>query len=261
MQLHYKTFGEGEPLIILHGLFGSLTNWQSISKKLAQHFQIFTVDLRNHGHSPHSNQISYELMSEDLMQFMTDHQLAPANLMGHSMGGKTAMQFTLQYPYKVNKLIVVDIAPKVYPNHHQPIFEALMSLDLESLQSKKEADQFLEHKLPNQSERQFLLQNLTRDQAGNYSWRMNLNGLYKHYPELLKDINVSKFSDVPTLFVKGALSNYITADDWPHIIQLFPQARLETIGQAGHWVHAEQPDLFLNIILRFYKSNRAGSHS
>ncbi|MBI3798478.1 MAG: alpha/beta fold hydrolase, partial [Deltaproteobacteria bacterium] len=174
MPLHFESSGHGHPLLILHGLFGSLENWRTLSKVLSQSFQVFALDQRNHGHSPHSEVFNYRVMTEDLKEFLQHQGLSAIHLLGHSMGGKTAMQFALTYPEDVDKLIVVDIAPKAYPPGHDDIFAALFSLPVQDFRSRQEADAALAQHLPDLALRQFLLKNLEREATGGFHWRINL---------------------------------------------------------------------------------------
>lgn len=252
MPLHFEQYGAGRPLLILHGLFGSLENWRTLSKIFARSFQVFVPDQRNHGRSPHSTEFTYPAMMADLREFMEKQELSSAHLLGHSMGGKTAMLFALTYPDSVDKLIVVDIAPKAYARGHDDIFSALFSLDLSTIHSRQEADVALAKTIPNLALRQFLLKNLDRDEAGGFRWRSGLEEIHQNYPEMIKalDVNQWQFTQ-PTLFIRGAQSDYIRDTDLPAITAMFPQARLATIPQAGHWVHAEKPQEFARLVLDF----------
>ncbi|HEY0736324.1 MAG TPA: alpha/beta fold hydrolase [Herpetosiphonaceae bacterium] len=254
MQLNYQRYGQGAPLIILHGLFGSLTNWNTLSKRFGEHYTVFAVDQRNHGASPHSDESSYLLMAEDLRDFMQEQSLTLAHLLGHSMGGKTAMQFALSYPELVEKLIVVDIAPKAYPPHHDTIFDALCELNLSEYTSRAELDRALASKIDYAPTRQFLLTNVTRDDAGRFAWKINLDGIYQTYDAIIGAIESTSHFDKPTLFVRGETSDYIQDEDRPQIETLFPQAQLVTVKGAGHWVHAEAPDAFFSTILAFLQA-------
>jgi pimeloyl-ACP methyl ester carboxylesterase len=252
MQLHFEKYGKGHPLIILHGLFGSLDNWRTLSKVFSRSFQVFALDQRNHGRSPHSVEFTYPAMAEDLREFMEEQELPSAHLLGHSMGGKTAMVFALTYPELVDKLIVVDIAPKAYARGHDDIFDALFSLNVASSKSRQEADTALAKKIPDLTLRQFLLKNLERDDAGAFRWRIGLEEIYQGYPDLIKALDWShqQFSQ-PTLFIKGANSDYIKESDTPTIKAMFPQARVVALPNAGHWAHAEKPQEFARIVLDF----------
>jgi esterase len=252
MKLNYKVFGEGDPVIILHGMFGTLDNWQTIAKQLAEHFMVFIVDLRNHGRSPHSDHFDYSIMARDLEEFMESNWIYKANLIGHSMGGKIAMQFATENPDMVQKLIVVDIAPKAYKGNHQSIFDALFALDLASLGSRKEADQFLESRIESYGVRQFILKNLyLNKKTKEYTWKMNLPVIHKAYKLILGESQLSDVYDNPTLFIKGSNSSYILPEEFETYKKHFPTAELAIVENAGHWVHAEQPKPFLTILNKF----------
>lgn len=251
MQLNFQSYGTGFPLIILHGLFGSLDNWQTISTRLGEHFWVFAVDLRNHGRSPHSDEFNYEVMAEDLGEFMQVHGLARAHLLGHSMGGKTAMEFALRHPEMVEKLIVADMAPKAYPPSHIPIFEALLSMDLSGFRDRREIVDALAPSIPELAVRQFLLKNLTRDESGAFRWKLNLPTIYRNYDRLNQGIENGRNFDGSVMFIKGVRSEYIGEEDRELIKRLFPQAEIIAIPEAGHWVHADAPGAFLNAVLAF----------
>ncbi len=251
MHLHYETYGQGHPLIILHGLFGSQENWRTLSKAFGQHFQVLALDQRNHGRSPHSEVFTYEAMTEDLYEFMQEHALPSAYMLGHSMGGKVAMRFAVTYPDMVDKLIVVDIAPEVYSPGHDDVFAALYSLDLPTLRSRQEADAALARHLPDLALRQFLLKNLEREESGTFRWRINLDGIRDNYHEMLKGFEMIGTFAKPTLFIKGAGSSYIKDNGFFTIREIFPRAQLVAIPGTGHWVHAEAPQEFARIVIEF----------
>lgn len=251
MDLNYKEFGKGDPLIILHGLFGTLDNWQTIAKQLAEHYWVFIVDQRNHGKSPHHEELSYPLMAEDLHNFMEAKWIPRAHIMGHSMGGKTAMQFALTYPDMVDKLIVVDIAPGENPRGHDLIFAGLQSLKLDLITSRGEADEQLEASIKEFGIRQFLLKNLTRNKSGGYRWKMNLPAIHENYTNILAAINHDIPYDGDSLFISGENSDYITETSKTIIHSLFPEAEIKTIADAGHWVHADQPAALLETVRAF----------
>ncbi len=253
MDLNFKTFGAGDPLVILHGLFGTLDNWQTLGRQFAEHFMVFLVDQRNHGRSPHTGSMNYPAMADDLHYFMESHWLYRSHIMGHSMGGKTAMQLALQYPDMVDKLIVVDIAPKAYPPNHQFIFDALFAIDLDQVDSRADAEEQLARHIQDSGIRQFLLKNLTRTREGAYRWKMNLPVIYQHYQEIVGATTGDDPYEGPALFIRGANSPYILDADFPMIRQLFPQARIETIPGAGHWVHADQPEKLFRLVVDFLK--------
>lgn len=251
MQLHFKKIGEGRPLIILHGLFGSSDNWQTLAKHFAENnFAVYLVDQRNHGHSPHAATISYKLMADDLFQFVTEEKISNACVMGHSMGGKTAMQFALHNPATVSRLIVVDMAPKYYPPHHREILDALLSVDLTKLKTRKEVEQVLFEKITDTGTRQFLLKNLYWLENEQLAWRFNLGVLDKEINNLSEAINSNTF-DKPVLFIRGENSNYISDKDVVQIKNLFPLSQIATAPAAGHWVHADNPKWLLETCLAF----------
>ena len=251
MQLHFQQYGVGQPLIILHGLFGSLTNWNSISKTFAARYHVIAVDQRNHGSSPHSSELSYADLAADLHELFVAQELRSAHVLGHSMGGKTAMQFALSYPALVDRLVVVDIAPRAYAPHHDEIFAALGGLDLQKYHSRTELDQALARQLPDRAVRQFLLTNVERDEAGSFRWKINLTGLRSNYEAIIAGVTTDQPFSGPTLFVRGANSDYIQPSDEPAIRSLFPRATISTVEGAGHWVHAEAPTEFARVVLDF----------
>ncbi|MFK7806606.1 MAG: alpha/beta fold hydrolase [Saprospiraceae bacterium] len=255
MALKFKAFGSGDPIIILHGLFGTLDNWQTMAKRLANDFTVFIIDQRNHGKSPHTDNISYPLMSEDLRLFMEDHWMYDAHIIGHSMGGKTAMQFALDNPDMVNKLIVVDIAPKAYVGNHESIFDALFAVPLETLESRGAATDILTSKLgEDPGTIQFLLKNLTREKEGGYNWKMNLPVLHKDYKNILATVKGAEAFEKDTLFIKGGKSDYISSSDMTMIQELFSNAKLQEVPEAGHWIHAEAPDALYKLLIDFLKN-------
>lgn len=250
MKLHYKKMGSGEPLIVLHGLMGMLDNWQTPAKTFAEHFEVFLIDQRNHGHSPHSDDFSYQLMMEDLLEFVEDHDIHQAHFLGHSMGGKTVMKFAQNYPDYVDKLIVADIAPRAYEVHHQQILAGLLAVNLETTKSRKEAEQILSQYISEFGVKQFLLKNLYWKEKGKLAWRFNLETINKVIADIGEEINDAMFEG-ETLFIRGEISNYITDSDFDMIHTYFPSAKVTTIKNAGHWVHAEQPELFINEVIDF----------
>ena len=251
LNLNYKEFGQGDPLIILHGLFGMLDNWQTIAKKLAEHFTVFLIDQRNHGKSPHDDEHSYESMAEDLHDFMTSKWIYKAHIIGHSMGGKTAMLFATEYPDFVKTLTIVDIAPKTYLPGHNEIFNALVSVELEKVKSRKDAESMLEKGIQSPTIRQFLLKNLKREKNGQYLWKMNLPVIYNNYEDILKSCLGEEIFEGETFFIKGGQSGYIQKEDIETIQVHFPKAKVETINSAGHWIHAEAPQAFLKMLEDF----------
>lgn len=239
--LNYKEFGQGEPIVILHGLFGTLDNWQTIAKQLALNNSVYIIDQRNHGRSPHSEEINYQLLSDDLLYFMESNWIYNATIIGHSMGGKTAMQFAFDNPDMVKKLVVIDIAPKAYLGGHEIILETLLSVELDKYSDRKAVEIELAKNIPESGVLQFLLKNLTRNETtGEFEWKMNLDSINKNYDKIIGNIENGVFQG-ETLFVKGANSDYIKEDDIKTIKAMFPNSSIENIENAGHWVHAEQP--------------------
>jgi esterase len=251
MQLHFESYGRGAPLIILHGLFGSFDNWHTISQRLGERFHVFAADQRNHGRSGHSAEMNYPVMAGDLREFMASHRLETAHVLGHSMGGKTAMEFALQHPEKVNRLVVVDIGPRAYSPRHGQIFEGLLSLDLAAFQTRVQMEEALAPSIPEKTVRQFLLKNVTRDQAGAFRWKLNLRDILKNYDRLSEALAPDRVCGRPALFMRGGESKYLRESDWEPIRKLYVRAELKTIPQAGHWVHADAPGLFLQSVLEF----------
>lgn len=250
MNLFYREVGEGSPVVILHGLFGSSDNWLSISKILGEEHKVYTIDQRNHGQSPHDDQFDYQTMAEDLKDFLLQHDINNPIVIGHSMGGKVAMQFAVDNPDMLERLIVVDISPKSYPVHHDEILEGLCSLRLPDLKSRGEADQHLSKYVSAIGTRQFLLKNIGRNSDG-FFWKINLSVIKDNIETVGEGLPIGSLSDKPTLFINGRNSNYIKEEDATLIFRHFPNATLQTIENAGHWVHAEQPAEFLKIVQEF----------
>lgn len=250
--LNYKVFGNGQPLVILHGLFGSLDNWQTIAKQIAEKgFEVFILDQRNHGNSFHSNEWTYEVMANDLKTFCEQQNLEQIVLVGHSMGGKVAMHFTVNFPEFVKKLVVVDIAPKLYNRHHDTVLEAINSLNLEGLKSRSEAEKHFQEYEMDFATRQFLLKNLYWQTPEKLDWKFNRKAITEQYDNISINSVESEKCTTETLFIRGENSGYIKDSDWDNILEIFPNAFLETINDAGHWVHAENPEEFLKKILAF----------
>ncbi|MBL7872912.1 MAG: alpha/beta fold hydrolase [Cyclobacteriaceae bacterium] len=250
MKLFYRQSGQGEPLIILHGLFGSSDNWYTLAKTFAEQFTVYLIDQRNHGQSPHSQEFDYKLLAEDLLEFINEHNLKKVNIIGHSMGGKAAMNFAVKYPERVKKLIVVDIVPKAYPVHHDNILEGLLSIDLSHLSSRTEADDLLSKYLPELDVRQFLLKNLYRTSDGGFGWRPNLKAIDDHIKEIGEGMQYDGQYEGPTLFIVGARSTYFKMGDENLLQQVFPAYKLVTLD-SGHWVQAEKPKEFAETVIPF----------
>lgn len=250
MQLNFRTLGNGKPLVILHGLFGSADNWQSQAKIFATYFQVYLIDLRNHGHSPWSDEHNYTILAEDVQKLLEEQKVENAIVLGHSMGGKVAMTLAQNTIGLVEKLIVVDMGMKQYPLHHQHILGGLNAVDLNSISSRSEVDLILREHINSEGVLQFLLKNLYWKNKGSLAWRMNFKALEIHMDEILEAIPEKEVM-IQTLFIRGGLSNYILDDDIPDLENNFPDSQFETIETAGHWVHAEAPDEFISIVLGF----------
>lgn len=257
MQLNFKKYGtQGPPLVVLHGLFGSSENWMSIAKTLSEDYQIYALDLRNHGQSPWSEAWDYEVMGQDISEFVASQNLKNFYLLGHSLGGKVAMHYACQYGKieGLEKLIVVDISTRAYPVQHNYILEALKSIDLAALKGRKEADEALKNAIPEMGVRQFLLKNLQRQEDNAFAWQINLKVIDEKIENVGKALPQGFKFEKPTLFIKGADSNYIKSDELDTFKQYFPAATLSTIAKAGHWVHAERPADFTEVLTEFLSS-------
>lgn len=259
MQLHYRKIGEGEPLFILHGLFGSADNWNTLAKKFSENYLVYTIDLRNHGLSPHSKEWSYAIMADDVLKIIDDEKLQRINIIGHSMGGKVAMNLAMNHPEKIKNLIVVDISPRYYPPHHQEIIQAILEVDLEAAASRKDAENTLRKYIKSEQIVQFLLKNLywkEQDFEKKLAWRMNI----KTISEKIEEVGLENIPDridykfkFNTAFIKGSNSNYILEKDEETIMDIFPNAKIESIQGAGHWVQAEKPLEFYDAIIKILK--------
>lgn len=249
--VHSKILGSGAPLLILHGYFGMGDNWKSQANQLAKKFQVHLIDQRNHGRSFHSDDFDYELMAEDLENYMNFHSLKEAHILGHSMGGKTAMLFAVEYPEKVKSLLVADIAPKYYSPHHDQILAALNAVDFSKIALRTEVDEVLKNYIEEEGVRQFLLKNVYRKSKNELSFRFNLQSLTENNPEIGASLPAFSQYEGATLFLKGANSNYISLEDSFLMEAHFPNSNITTIPNAGHWLHAENPSDFLKEVLDF----------
>ncbi|MSQ78554.1 MAG: alpha/beta fold hydrolase [Flavobacteriaceae bacterium] len=250
MKLYHKAYiGQGQPLIIIHGLLGTADNWHHIAQRFGEHFKVYVPDMRNHGRSGHADEISYQSMVADLLELMADLDIEKANIIGHSMGGKVAMQLAQSHSKKIEKLVVVDIKPQSYPRGHDHIFKALFAIPIAEIVTRKEAEGILlQNGINDFGERQFLLKNLSRGDNGKFKWKPNLQGIWDNYEHIRSGVSGKPFMG-DTLFVKGENSKYITGE--MDLEQLFPNATLTSIPNAGHWVHAEQPELFFETVSAF----------
>jgi esterase len=251
MELYYRIEGSGFPIFILHGLLGSSDNWRAISKRLSPSYKIYSVDLRNHGQSPHSERMSYPVMTDDLRELFERERISEAHVVGHSLGGKVAMQFATSHRARVSKLVVVDIAPKAYPPSQRSILAALEQLELQSFKTFGEIDAALVPAIPETAVRQFLMKNIARVPPGGFQWRIDLASIAGSYDKLTEAIIPAGTYDKPALFMRGGRSDYIADTDLPSIHAIFPRAELVTIASAGHWVHAEATDEFVQVVTDF----------
>ncbi|NND82774.1 MAG: alpha/beta fold hydrolase [Gammaproteobacteria bacterium] len=259
MLLHHQIFApeaavvaDHRPLIIVPGLFGSIANWRGMASALASHYEVVVVDQRNHGRSPHADSQSFDDMVSDLSALIDHHGWSSVLLAGHSLGGKVAMQFALRYPEQVDKLLVLDIAPVRYTHSHAPFLQHLMALDLSSLSSRAEADRALQAVIEDAGTRLFLLQSLAGS-LGSYYWRLNLSVLYQYMNEMMDfpPPGASTNYQGPALFISGELSDYVRPEHRQLILRLFPHAKFNSIADAGHWLHAEQPEAVLAVMRSF----------
>lgn len=253
MKLAYREFGTGQPLIILHGLFGQSDNWNTLAKRFAEKgFHVFTIDQRNHGLSPHSNEWNYRVMAEDLKEFIETHQLQNPVLLGHSMGGKTVMFFEMLFPGIAEKLVIVDISPRAYEPHHDSVLKALNAVDFTDINTRKDAENIMTQYISDYGTKQFLLKNIywKEDETKQMAWRFDLDTITREYDNIGIAVPDGT-SNVNTLFIRGDRSDYITDGDLKDIESHFPNYQLKTIANSGHWVHAEQPEAFFNCVMAF----------
>ena len=257
MQLYFKESGQGRAVVLLHGLFGSSDNWHPIALRLAENFHVFALDQRNHGHSPHSAEMNYPLMAADVEKFFAARGLESALVIGHSMGGKTAMQFALQFPHRVEKLVVADMAPRAYAPAHEKIFAALLALDLPQISdapaNRRRAGAGNSHPGPapvsaEKSRARTRRRIFLEDQSARHGRKL--------FATCASRWPATRRSRRPALFIRGGKSNYISPEDEPHIRELFPPAQIQTIAEASHWVHANQPDEFLRLRAGFPLSGK-----
>jgi pimeloyl-ACP methyl ester carboxylesterase len=268
VELFFQKIGSGTPIVILHGLYGSSDNWISVARQLAVAHTVYLIDQRNHGRSPHSPEHSYNLMSNDLYGFFTHQHIENAIILGHSMGGKTAMLFSARYPEKIKGLIIVDIAPASYAslNEYSPqvithlnIVNAMLSFDFSLYSTRTEIDNELAKTIPDDDIRQFIMKNVHRNPDHSFDWKLNTIAISKALPEIMgsiyleKELNNKPPLQFPSLFIRGGRSNYLLPVHYPEIKTYFTNSQIETIPNAGHWVHAEQPVLFRMTITEFIK--------
>lgn len=250
MIFHKKYGSTGPNLVIIHGLFGNSDNWHSIAQALSSEFQVYCLDLPNHGRSSPLEEVSYRSMADRILDWADTLQLEHISLLGHSMGGKVAMQVACQAPERVQHLIVADISPVDYPSGHHDILDGLRSIDPTQITDRKQADQQLAEFEPNLGIRRFLLKSLVKE-GDQFVWRLHIDNLYRNYGNIRKAPVLPKPYSSPTLFIKGELSNYIQAEHRETILTWFPKAQVKIIPGTGHWLHAEKPLPFTSLVRRF----------
>ena len=256
MILNHKVFGSSNhKIIILHGLLGSLDNWVTVAKNLANNgFEIILIDQRNHGKSFHADQFDYQTMCEDLKKFLDEKKIKKASLIGHSMGGKTIMNFTLNYPNYVNKVIVVDILPKAYNNDYEKIFSSFSKMDLNNLKSRKQIDEYFSRFFSDHTFVSFLSKNINRDSNGKFKIKFNLKSIKSNILKITSAIRTDGVFNEDILFIKGEYSNYIDDQGLFEAKKLFPKLSLVTIENSSHWIHYENQKKFLIEILNYLRT-------
>jgi len=251
VKLFYRTIGEGKPLFILHGLFGSSDNWLTLGRQFAEKYNVILVDMRNHGQSPQSEIWNYESMADDIFELAQNTGFSNIKLIGHSMGGKVGMTIAEKYPDLLTKLIVADIAPRHYPIRHRQIIDGLLSINLSAISNRSDADVQLTNYVAEPAIRMFLLKNLEKNSARGFSWKLNLEVINNHLENVGEATIPKQKVDVPTLFIRGINSDYVLDEDIMEIRKYYSNSTVESIGNAGHWLHAEQPVAFMNTVLQF----------
>lgn len=257
MELFHHNFGQGKPVVILHGLFGVSDNWVSIGKKLSNNFSVYIPDLRNHGRSPHHPVFSYPAMVDDLYDFLEENELDDIILIGHSMGGKLAMNFCMEYPGMVSKLIIIDIPPREFParQSHIQVLNAMQNMDFDKVSSRSDVEEALATTITSQSLRLFIMKNLYRVNKDRFAWRLNVEAITSNIDNVMEGVPKLQEYIKPALFVRGALSDYILDEDKESILSYFPQAKFADIPEAGHWVHADNPDDLCKVFNTFLGSS------
>jgi len=267
MKLFYRKYGNGPPLIILHGLYGSSDNWVTIAKRLGDSFTVYLPDQRNHGQSPHSEVHNYDSMRDDLLELVTDLSLKRFFLAGHSMGGKTAISFALKWPEMLNGLLIADISPftnetgrhSVYSQHFT-ILNAILSFDLHKISTRREAETVLLEKIPSKKVRELILKNLQRISDNTFTWKLNTSSLLKNLDKIMEEIELKtdysqQISGFPIIFLKGGDSDYIPSGDFRDIQKVFPAAEIIEVHGAGHWIQVDRPDEVIKNIKRLLEDS------
>lgn len=258
MKLFYRTYGQGQPLIILHGIFGISDNWVAFARSIEDRFHVFIPDQRNHGQSPHDPTFNYFAMCSDLYDFIDEHELEDPIVLGHSMGGKVAMRFALENPDMLKALVVADISMRTYQRRfrHLDMIDAMLNVDFENAESRQDVEKQLKDKIKENRIRQFAMKNLyRRERSGQFAWRLNLEAINLNMDEVFEGIQSDGIFKKPALFIRGGDSDYVKYEDYDQIYRNFPKADIKTIEGAGHWLHAEKPDEFLGYFEDFIRTN------
>ncbi|CAN1497900.1 MhpC Predicted hydrolases or acyltransferases (alpha/beta hydrolase superfamily) [Flavobacteriaceae bacterium] len=252
--LYSKIEGSGKPLLILHGFLGMSDNWKTLGMQFASAgFQVHLLDLRNHGRSFHSDEFSYEIMAQDVFEYCNENGIESIDVIGHSMGGKTAMLLATSYPNLVDKLLVADIGPKFYAPHHQDILAGLNAVDFSTKPSRNDVEELMKNYIPDFGTRQFLMKSLYWKEPGQLAFRFNLAVFNNNINEIGKALQTELIFEKPTLFIRGGNSDYIQDNDIEGIKKYFSNSSIETIPNVGHWLHAENPEMFYELASVFLK--------
>jgi pimeloyl-ACP methyl ester carboxylesterase len=258
MNLFFRKYGKGQALIILHGVFGISDNWVSFARKMADQYEVFIPDQRNHGQSPHDPTFNYFALCSDLVEFIEEHGIEDPIILGHSMGGKVAMHFALENPDRLKALIVADISMRTYMRRfrHLDMIDAMMEVNFNTARTREDVASQLRLKIPDKRTRLFAMKNLyRRERGGQFAWRLNLEAINLNMDEVFQGIDSKNLFTKPTLFVRGGSSDYVKYEDFDQIYRNFPKADIKTIEGAGHWLHAEKPEEFYRIINDFFHNN------
>jgi len=258
MELFFRHYGKGKPLIILHGVFGVSDNWVTFARKMADRYEVYIPDQRNHGQSPHDSSFNYFALCADLYDFIEEHEIEDPIILGHSMGGKVAMHFALENPGMLKALVVADISMRTYNRRyrHLDMIDAMMNVNFNNAESREDVEIQLKLQIPDERTRLFALKNLyRRERGGQFAWRLNLEAINLNMDEVFEGIEAKTLFNKPTLFVRGGKSDYVKYDDFDQLYRNFPKANIKTIEEAGHWLHAEKPEEFYEIISAFLRMN------
>jgi esterase len=256
MELFYRKYGKGRPMVILHGIFGVSDNWVTFAREMAEDYAVFIPDQRNHGQSPHDPTLNYFALCSDLLEFIEQHELEDPIILGHSMGGKVAMRFALENPEIPKAIIIADISMRAYQRRyrHLDMIDAMMNVDFDKAETREEIEEQLRPKIKEERVLLFAMKNLyRRERSGQFAWRLNLDAINLNMDEIFEGVSSDNLFNKPALFVRGGKSDYVKYEDYDQIYRNFPKADIKTIEDAGHWLHADQPEEFLNIVKGFLK--------